>query len=265
MRLGFVGAGRMGRPMVHRLVAAGYRVQALGRSFPAREALTTDGARAVPSAGAAGAGADVVLICVYTDEQVRDVCLDSELLAGMPSGSVLVVHTTCSPHTIEAVAARAAPHGIDVVDAPVSGGPHDIAAARLTLFAGGAGDALARVQPVLQAYGDPILHVGPLGAGQRVKLVNNALFAAQLGLLTDAARLGTQLGVDEAVLLGALSHGSAASRALAGAVPRGSGGLFIAAASDFLGKDVAVVRDIAAEMGADLGAVGDMINGIDAG
>jgi 3-hydroxyisobutyrate dehydrogenase-like beta-hydroxyacid dehydrogenase len=108
MRLGFVGAGRMGRPMVHRLVAAGYRVQALGRSFPAREALTTDGARAVPSAGAAGAGADVVLICVYTDEQVRDVCLDSELLAGMPSGSVLVVHTTCSPHTIEAVAARAA-------------------------------------------------------------------------------------------------------------------------------------------------------------
>ncbi|MGA2829376.1 MAG: NAD-binding protein, partial [Streptosporangiaceae bacterium] len=111
----------------------------------------------------------------------------------------------------------------------------------------------------------PILHVGPLGAGQRVKLVNNALFAAQLGLLTDAARLGTQLGVDEAVLLGALSHGSAASRALAGAVPRGSVGLFIAAVSDFLGKDVAVVRDIAAEMGADLGAVGDMISGIDPG
>jgi 3-hydroxyisobutyrate dehydrogenase-like beta-hydroxyacid dehydrogenase len=260
MRLGFVGAGRMGRPMVHRLVSAGYRVQALGRFAPAREALTTDGARAVSSAAGAGAGADVVLICVYTDEQVRDVCLDSELLAAMPGGSALVVHTTCSPDTIEAIAARAAPHGIDIIDAAVSGGPHDIAAGRLTLFVGGAGDAVARVRPVLQAYGDPILHVGPAGAGQRVKLVNNALFAAQLGLLADGVRLGKELGVDEAVLLGALSHGSAASRALAGAVPRGSVGMFIAAVSDFLGKDVAVVRTVAAELGADLGAVGDMID-----
>jgi 3-hydroxyisobutyrate dehydrogenase-like beta-hydroxyacid dehydrogenase len=255
----------MGRPMVGRLVAAGHRVQVLGRSAQARETLAADGARAVTTAAVAGDGAEAVLVCVYTDEQVRDVCLGTELLAGMPGGSVLVVHTTCRPHTIEAVAERAAPHGIGVVDAAVSGGPHDIAAGRLTLFAGGDADAVACVQPALESYGRPVLHVGPLGAGQRVKLVNNALFAAHIGLLADAVRLGRELGVDEAVLLGALSYGSAASRALAGAVPRGSVALFAAAVGDFLGQDVAVVRTIAAELGADLGAVGDMIKGIEAG
>jgi 3-hydroxyisobutyrate dehydrogenase-like beta-hydroxyacid dehydrogenase len=222
MRLGFIGAGRMGRPMVRRLVAAGHEVGALARSDAAHGALPEDGAQVVTGAAEAGRGADAVLVCVYTDEQVRDVCLGAELLAAMPGGSILVVHTTGSPRTAEALAAAAVPRGIGAVDAPVSGGPHDVAAGRLTLFAGGAGDAVARIRPVPQRYGDPVLHVGPARAGQRVKLINNVLFAAQLGLVADSVRLGTPLGVDEAVLLGALPHGSAASRALAGAVGRGS-------------------------------------------
>ena len=102
----------------------------------------------------------------------------------MPPGSALVVHTTASPKTIDALAAGA--DGVDVIDAAVSGGPHDVAAGRLTLFVGGADDAVARVQPVLGCYGDPVLHVGPTGRGQRVKLVNNALFAGQIGLLAEA-------------------------------------------------------------------------------
>ena len=101
----------------------------------------------------------------------------SDLGAAMAPGAVLVIHTTGSPRTAETIAAR----GIDVVDAPVSGGPHDIAAGHVTLFVGGDDDAVARVKPVLSAYGDPILHVGRTGAGQLVKLVNNTLFAAQIG------------------------------------------------------------------------------------
>src|SRR5262249_59631069 len=131
--------------------------------------------------------------------------------------------TTGSRETAEASAARAGPRGIGVIDAPVSGGPHDIAAGRLTLFAGGADDVVERVRPVLQAYGDPVLHVGPLGAGQRVKLVNNTLFAAQIGLVADAVRLGAQLGVDEAVLLGAPPPRAAAGRAPGGARAPGAG------------------------------------------
>ena len=262
MHLGFIGAGRMGRPMVARLVEAGHEVRVLARSQDKRAALAGDGAQVVAEAADAGRGADAVLVCVYTDEQVLAVCLGSGLLEAMPGGSVLVVHTTGSPRTAEAIAARAAAHAVAVIDAPVSGGPHDIAAGRLTLLVGGADDAVNQVRPVLQAYGDPILHVGPVGAGQRVKLVNNALFAAQIGLLADAVRLGAQLGLEEAALLGALPHGSAASRALAGAVGRGSVAAFTEAVRDFLAKDVDVARKLAAELGGDLGALDAAISAL---
>lgn len=255
LRLGFVGAGRMGRPMVRRLLGAGHQVCVLGRSVQARRTLTADGAQVASDIADVGAEADAVMVCVHTDEQVRDVCLRTDLLDGMPDGSIVVVHTTGHPTTVEAIARRVAPRGIRVIDAPVSGGPHDVAAGHVTLFVGGAEDAVARMRPALHSYGDPVLRVGPLGAGQRVKLVNNALFAAQIGLLADAVRLGAQLGVDEAVLLQALPHGSAQSRALVGAVGRGSVGMFAQAVAEFLRKDVHVVRTVAGELGGDLGAL----------
>ncbi len=80
-----------------------------------------------------------------------------------------------------------APH-LDVIDAPVSGGPQEIAAGRVTLFVGGSDDAVTRVTPLLSAYGDPIFHVGPTGSGQKVKLINNAMFAAQIGLVKRGRR-----------------------------------------------------------------------------
>ena len=209
----------------------------------------------------AAAQADVVVLCVFTDEQVRQVCLDSALLATMPPGSALVVHTTASPKTIEAIAARA--NDVDVVDAAVSGGPHDIAAGRLTLFVGGADEAVTRLQPVLGCYGDPVLHVGPSGAGQKVKLVNNALFAGHIGLLAESIRLGERLGVPESTVLAALAHGSATSRVLDLVAASGSVASFIEVAGEFVGKDVAVVRSIAEELGGDLGVLDDVIKAID--
>ncbi|WP_081285947.1 NAD(P)-dependent oxidoreductase [Mycobacterium colombiense] len=260
MRVGFIGAGRMGRPMVTRLVAAGHDVRVLGRTVEKCRELEQLGARAVSEAADAGADSDAVALCVFTDQQVRDVCLDTALLPNMPPGSVLVVHTTANPNTIEAIAERA--NGVDVVDAAVSGGPHDIEASRLTLFVGGADQAVDRVRPVLRRYADPVLHVGPTGAGQKVKLVNNALFAAQIGLLTESIRLGERLGVPESTLLSALQHGSATSRVLSLVAAGGSVASFIEVAGDFVAKDVAVVRDIAAELGGGLGALGDVIEKI---
>ncbi len=257
MKVGFIGAGRMGRPMVVRLVAAGHRVVALGRTDEQRRDLERLGAHAARDVPEAGAQADVVVVCVFTDEQVRQVCLDGALLPAMPAGSTLVVHTTASPKTIEAIAERA--RDVDVVDAPVSGGPHDIAAGQLTLFVGGADDTVARVRPVLGCYGDPVLHVGPSGAGQKVKLVNNALFAGHIGLLAESIRLGERLGVPEPALLAALPHGSAASRVLNSVAARGSVASFVDVAGGFVGKDVAVVRTIAEELGGDLGALDDVI------
>jgi 3-hydroxyisobutyrate dehydrogenase-like beta-hydroxyacid dehydrogenase len=259
-RVGFIGTGRMGAPMVERLVAAGHDVAALGRTAEKREAIGQLGARAVTDIAQVSEGSDVVVVCVFTDEQVREVCLDGELLAAMPRGSVLVVHTTGSPRTAETIAARAAAHQVDVVDAPVSGGPHDVAAGRVTLFAGGRDAAVRRTRPLLGSYGDPILHVGPTGAGQRVKLVNNTLFAAQIGLVAEVIRLADRLGIAESTLLAALPHGSAASRALSSIAGAGSATAFIAAVGDFIDKDVAVIRKIAAELGGDLGVLDDLVN-----
>ena len=255
--VGFVGAGRMGAPMVRRLAESGHEVKVLGRTEAKREAARDLGGTPV-TAPAEAADADVVVICVFTDEQVQQICLHDGLAAAMRPGASLVVHTTASPATVRSVAARH-PH-IDVLDAPVSGGPHNIAAGEVTLFVGGSDDAVARVQPVLAAYGNPILHVGPLGAGQAVKLINNTLFAAQIGLLAEAVTLGASLGVDEGKLLASVSRGSGASRVGEFIAGRGSVRGFVSDVGEFIGKDVAVVRQIAAELGTDLGLLDSVID-----
>ncbi|MBF6170155.1 NAD(P)-dependent oxidoreductase [Nocardia blacklockiae] len=258
MPIGFVGVGRMGLPMVRRLAGAGHTVRALGRSAETRAVLTEFGAHPVETVDGLR-DADIAVVCVFTDDQVRAVCLDGPLLATLPRGATLILHTTGSPDTAAAVAAAAVPHGIEVVDAPVSGGPHDIAAGTLTVFAGGTDAAVTRAREALSAYADPILHVGPLGSGQRVKLVNNALFAAQIGLVADAVRFGAQLGLDESALLAALTHASAAGRALTGIAARGTVAAFRAAVGEFLRKDVTVARALAAELGGDLGLLNTAI------
>jgi 3-hydroxyisobutyrate dehydrogenase-like beta-hydroxyacid dehydrogenase len=251
MRVGFVGAGRMGSPMVRRLVDGGHDVQALGRTDESRLTLTELGVRAVGEIAETACGADVVVVCVFTDEQVKQACIDDGLLAAMRAGSVLVLHTTGSPTTARDLAGRV--DGIGILDAPVSGGPHDVAAGRITVFAGGDDHAVERARPVLACYADPIVHVGPTGSGQLVKLINNTLFAAQIGLVAEAVRLGGSLGIEEATLLEALSHGSAGSRALSGIAATGSASAFISKVGEFIGKDLAVVRETVAELGVDLG------------
>ena len=257
MNIGFVGAGRMGAPMIARLVAAGHSVRAVGRTDEKRSAVAELGATPAPSVAAAADDADVVIVCVFTDDQVKDLCLGGTLPEAMRPGSALVLHTTGSPRTAQAIAARFG--HVDVVDAPVSGGPHDIAAGSVTLFVGGTDDAVARLTPVLAAYGDPILHAGDTGAGQLVKLVNNTLFAAQIGLVAEGTRLGTRFGISEGALLNALTHGSAQSRVLSMIASAGSADAFISAVGEFIGKDVAVVRNTVAELGGDLGPLDALV------
>ncbi|MDH6484129.1 NAD(P)-dependent oxidoreductase [Streptomyces sp. SAI-127] len=251
MRLGFIGAGRMGLPMVQRLTAAGHEVRALGRTPAARSRIARAAPRVRSESGIreVAENSEAVLVCVFSDDQVREVCLATPLLDALAPDAVVVVHTTGSPATVEAIAAQ----GARVVDAPVSGGPHDIAAGRLTLFAGGADGAVGHVLPALAAYADPVLHLGPLGSGQRLKLINNALFAAQLGLLDETVRLAAALGVDETALLTALPHASAESRVARAAAARGSVAAFTDSVRSFLEKDIAVVREVATELGTDLG------------
>lgn len=258
MRVGFIGAGRMGAPMVGRLLAAGHQVTVLARTPEKRAEILQLGA-AVAEDAIGFATADVVVLCVFTDDQVLEVCA-GPLPAAMPAGATLIIHTTGSPRTAQGIAERA-PH-IGVVDAPVSGGPHDIAAGHVTVFAGGADDVVGRVRPVLDSYADPVLHMGPLGAGQGMKLVNNTMFAAQIGLLAEAVQMGARLSIEESALLGALAHGSGASRALGLIERAGSTQRFVGAVSEFLVKDVAVVQRTLAELGFGLGALEPVVNAV---
>ena len=133
--------------------------------------------RPIPSSSAAQS--DVVGICVTDGAAVREVTLGpAGVLAGMATGSVLALHSTIGTEDCVEIAEAAAERGVEVIDAPVSGGGAVAAAGRLTVYVGGSDAAVARARPVLETYGNPVLHLGALGAGLRTKLVNNALNAA---------------------------------------------------------------------------------------
>jgi 3-hydroxyisobutyrate dehydrogenase-like beta-hydroxyacid dehydrogenase len=190
VKVGMVGVGQMGMPIVERLRAAGLPVAVHARRPEVAAGLERLGATVADTSAGVADGADVVIVCVYADDQVRDVCLGpGRIVAAMAPGATLVNHTTGSPTTVATLAAEAAPHGVRVLDAPLSGGPGDIAKGCLTLLVGGDIDVLDHVRPVLAAYSDPILHVGAVGDGQRVKLVNNALFGATVALVAEAERV----------------------------------------------------------------------------
>src|SRR5579871_2737396 len=145
-----VGLGQMGMPMLERLRASGHDVSFRAR----RDEIIAAATRAGAAPAADFADREVVIICVYSDEQVREV--GPEILTTMKPGATLVNHTTCSPTTLGLLAQQAAPHSVRVVDAAVSGGPADVRAGKLTLLIGGDETVLEAVRPVLAAYGDPI-------------------------------------------------------------------------------------------------------------
>jgi 3-hydroxyisobutyrate dehydrogenase-like beta-hydroxyacid dehydrogenase len=252
MNVGLIGLGEMGLPMLERLRAAGHDV-----SFRARRPEVASRAQSLGARPAADfADRDAVIICLYSDEQVRDV--GPGVVASMRPGATLVNHTTGSPATVALLAEAASPRGVRVLDAALSGGPADVRAGALTLLIGGDEAVLADVRPALASYADPILHVGGLGDGQRVKLVNNALFAAQVSLVAEAERVARGLGVDPVKALEAITRCSADSRVLRTVLAVGSSAAMQDRAGRFIRKDVAVVEQVARELGVELGQLGPM-------
>jgi len=260
LKIGFIGPGRVGRPMLDRLVAAGHDVTVLVRRPEARAATEADGLTWADTVAATVRDADAVFVVVL-NEQVRSVCLGPDgAIAAMKPGATLVQHTTSDPATAQLLAEVGADSGIRVLDAALSGGPHDIAAGRLTLWVGGDEALLEEMRPLLETYASPIMFVGPAGNGQRVKLVNNALFVAQVGLAIDAVRLAGSLGIEEKAILAAVQHGSGASRALSIVAAGGSVDAVADRLADLMLKDVTVVREVARSAGADLGIIGTVLS-----
>lgn len=253
-RVGFVGVGSIGRPMLERVAAAGHDAAFFARRPEVTAELEAKGIPSVASVGELGARSDVVVVCVFSDEQVREVCGGSDgLVATLPEGGAIVIHTTCSPKTITELAQQGMERGVEVLDAPFSGRAENAAEGTITLLAGGPHPLLERLRPVVSAYCDPIIHVGERGDGQRVKLVNNALFGATLGLVVEAERLAEDLGLDPRLAFEAITRCSGDSFAVRAGLGAGSARKLRAAAGRYVDKDVATAEALAVEAGTALG------------
>jgi 3-hydroxyisobutyrate dehydrogenase-like beta-hydroxyacid dehydrogenase len=243
VRVGFIGLGSQGAPMATRIIEAGYPTTLWARRDASLDPFRSTAAGLARSPAALGEASDVVCLCVFGDDDVREVV--GALLGGMARGSTLVVHSTVHPRTIAEVAGLAEAAGIEVVDAPVSGGGDAALAGRLCVMVGGTEASFERVRPVLETFGDPVRRVGPPGAGALTKLINNLLFMANIAVADEALRVAVALGADRAGVAEILASGSGNSYALGvvSRMPRGHLDL-IDVAGPVLGKDLAIIEEL---------------------
>jgi 3-hydroxyisobutyrate dehydrogenase-like beta-hydroxyacid dehydrogenase len=242
-RVGFVGLGSQGAPMARRIVDAGHPTTLWARRPEALEPFADTAAAVAPSPAELGAASDVLCICVVDDAGVDEILRGpGGALSTMAEGGVVVVHSTVHPTTV--IRLQEDFPSLDVVDAPVSGGGHKAAEGALLVMAGGPAEVVERCRPILETYGDPVLHVGPLGAGQEVKLLNNTVFAAQLALAAEVFELAADRGLDQSAVAAILASGS--GRSYAAEVVAGGGytleGL-AAFAGQLLAKDVGILAE----------------------
>lgn len=257
MRVGFIGLGSQGAPMARRIIEAGHQTTLWARRPGSLEPFAASPAEVAEAS-------DLVCLCVVGDDDVEEVTGGEQgVLAGLAgkglgqaTGSVIVVHSTVHPDTCRRLAAKADAQGVRIVDAPVSGGGPAAAEGRLLVMAGGEADAVEFCRPVFESYGDPIVHLGPLGSGQVTKLLNNVLFTANLATAASALALGSSLDVDPGRLAEVIDHGSGASFALARIASAGGTVDRIAAhAGAVLAKDVRLMVDLAGSAGESAGTV----------
>lgn len=215
MKVGFIGLGVMGRAMVANLLRAGHEVTVWARRPASMQPLLDQGARAAGSPADCARGMDAVITIVTTGDDVRQVVLGRDgVIEGAQPGCVLIDHSTIPPSVARAIAGALKENGVDMLDAPVSGGERGAIEASLAIMAGGEAAVFERMKPLLSAVGRTLVHVGPSGAGQVTKACNQLILCAFIEAAAEAAHLAAASGVDFAKVRDAMLHGSAASRAL---------------------------------------------------
>ncbi len=256
--VGFIGAGQLGEPMVARLLDAGREVLVYARRDDVRGRVKNLGAELVDSVSAVAAGSDVLISCLFSDGQLRELGAGAGgFIANAKPDAVFVSHTTGSLATLTALADESDSAPV-ILDAPVSGTAEHIASGSLTVLIGGPAAEVERVTPVLSAYANPIVPTGALGTALDIKLINNLLFAANAQLVAAAAQLGERLGVEEEKLLAALAVCSGGSNSASYARKVGGIAQFATMAAPFLRKDIAACLAAAEAVNADLGLLGEV-------
>jgi len=200
-RIAFIGLGNMGGPMAANLVKAGHTVRVFDLVPAALQAAVDAGAHAATSALDTLTDAEVVISMLPASRHVEGVYLGEDgILADIPGGALLIDCSTIAPAVARKVAEAAAARGLQMLDAPVSGGTAGATAGTLTFIVGGEADALERARAVLQAMGRNIFHVGASGAGQVAKLCNNMALGVIMAVTGESIALGVAHGLDPKVL-----------------------------------------------------------------
>lgn len=253
----FLGIGVMGHPMAGHLARAGHRVCVYNRS-PAKAVqwLAEYGAAGGHTSAAtprdAAAGADIVFSCVGNDDDLRSVVLgDNGAFAGMRRGAIFVDHTTTSANVARELGAAAIERGLQFIDAPVSGGNLGAINGTLTVMCGGDAAAFETIKPIALAFSKAVTLLGPSGAGQLTKMVNQAAIAGLVQSLAEAIAFGQKAGLDMKAVLDVIGKGAAQSWQMDNRGPTMLEDKFdFGFAVDWMRKDLGLVLDEAKRNGA---------------
>jgi 3-hydroxyisobutyrate dehydrogenase-like beta-hydroxyacid dehydrogenase len=212
-KVAFIGLGVMGFPMAGHLKAKGYDVIVFNRTAAkAQEWAGKHGGKSAPTPAAAAKDADFVMTMVGNDNDVLEVVGGKEgVLSGIKKGAILVDHTTASADVARKVHAMAKEKGVHFIDAPVSGGQAGAENGKLTVMCGGDPEAFARAKPVMDSYGRAVTLLGPAGAGQLTKMVNQICIAGLVQGLSEGIAFAEKAGLDAELVLDVISKGAAQS------------------------------------------------------
>ncbi len=212
-KVAFLGLGVMGFPMAGHLAAKGHEVTVYNRTFAKAEAWTQKHkGKAARTPKEAAAGQEIVFCCVGNDDDLRSVVLGPDgAFAGMSKGTIFFDNTTASADIARELHAEGKKLGIDFIDAPVSGGQAGAENGQLTVMCGGDAAPFERAKPVADAFSKAVTLIGPSGAGQVTKMMNQMCIAGIVQGLAEALNLGQRAGLDMEKALGAISKGAAQS------------------------------------------------------
>ncbi len=219
--IGFIGLGIMGRGMVANLLDAGFPVRVWNRTASRMGPLVEAGAVAGEDPADVASKSDIVITCVSDTPDVEEVILgESGVSRGARPGSLVVDMSTISPSATRQLAKRLGEQGVEMLDAPISGGSEGAARGTLSIMVGGKATQVERAMPAFRAMGRTITHVGPIGAGQTVKLVNQIVVVVNMLAVGEGLIFAEAAGVDLAKTLDAITGGAAGSWMLANRGPQ---------------------------------------------
>lgn len=256
-KVGFIGIGIMGGPMVGNLLKAGYPVVVHNRTESKAKELLEEGAIWAASAAAAAKDSDVVITCVTDTPDVRAVLLgDNGVIEAARAGLICVDMSTISPSATKEMGQILEAKGVTLIDAPVSGGEVGAIKGKLSIMMGGEKEAVEKVRPIMEAMGQTITHCGPLGSGQMTKLANQVMVIHTIMSIAEGFAFAEKAGLDLETTLQVTSAGAAGSHSLKALGPKIiSGDLGPAFMVDLQQKDLRLVLECAEKINQPLPGV----------